>query len=56
VLTDAGLAKLRDAASTHFAQVEALFGARFDASELAALTELLARLGGEGSGDCEPPG
>jgi len=55
VLTDSGVAKLRDAASTHFAQVETLFGARFGASELEGLTELLARLGGEGSGDCEPP-
>jgi len=45
VVTDAGLATLRAAAATHFAQVEELFEARFDADELASLTSLLARLG-----------
>jgi DNA-binding MarR family transcriptional regulator len=55
VITDDGLAKLRRAASSHFAQVEELFGDRYDETELTALDALLARLGGEGSGDCEVP-
>lgn len=53
VITDAGLAKLREAAATHFAEVEELFGARFDDDELAGLTSLLQRLGGEETADCE---
>ena len=52
VITDAGLAKLREAAATHFAEVEELFGARFDDDELAGLTSLLQRLGGEEMADC----
>jgi len=37
VLTDEGLSKLREASASHLAQVEALFGARFDDEELADL-------------------
>jgi DNA-binding MarR family transcriptional regulator len=56
VLTDAGLEKVRAAAETHFAQLEELFGARFEAAELTQLSELLTRLGGIGSeGDCRVP-
>ena len=56
VLTDAGLEKVRTAAETHFAQLEELFGARFEAAELTQLSELLTRLGGIGSeGDCRVP-
>ena len=55
VLTDEGLDKLREAATSHFAQVEALFGGRYDESELASLTSLLVRLAGEDAGDCEVP-
>jgi DNA-binding MarR family transcriptional regulator len=55
VITDEGLAKLREAASSHFAQVEELFGDRYDEGELTALDSLLARLGGESAGECEVP-
>jgi DNA-binding MarR family transcriptional regulator len=55
VITDDGLAKLRKAASSHFAQVEELFGDRYDESELTELDSLLARLGGESAGECELP-
>jgi DNA-binding MarR family transcriptional regulator len=44
VLTDAGLAKLREAATSHFAQVDEVF-ARFADVELAELTNLLSQLG-----------
>jgi len=56
VITDAGLAKLEEAASSHFAQVEELFGGRYDEHELVELTSLLRRLGGDDPGDCELPG
>jgi DNA-binding MarR family transcriptional regulator len=55
VITDDGLAKLRKAASSHFAQVEELFGERYDEGELTALDSLLSRIGGETSGECEFP-
>lgn len=44
VLTDAGLAKLREASTSHLAQIDALFGERFDDGSLERLTELLGRL------------
>jgi DNA-binding MarR family transcriptional regulator len=56
VLTDAGLTKLREAAPSHFAQVEELFGGRFEDGELVDLSSLLTRLGGEDPGTCEVPG
>ena len=55
VLTDRGLAKLREAATTHIAQIEMLFGARLDEGELDTLVTLLAKLGEEGPAECEPP-
>ena len=56
VLTDEGLAKLREAASSHFGQVEELFGARFGEPELTELHDLLTRLGGVGdAGICSVP-
>src|SRR5688572_14573818 len=56
VLTEEGLAKLREAASSHFGQVEELFGARFGEPELTELHDLLTRLGGVGdSGICSAP-
>ena len=55
VLTDDGLTKLRDAATSHFGQIQELFGARYDQRELADLGTLLARLGGNEPADCEPP-
>ena len=45
MLTDAGLERLRSAAASHFAQVDAYFGARLESDELATLTQLLDRLG-----------
>ena len=54
VLTDNGLDRLRTAAESHFGQVDAVFGARFDDEELAALTGLLDRLGSGETPDCEP--
>jgi DNA-binding MarR family transcriptional regulator len=55
VLTDQGLERLRAAAESHFAQVDAAFAGRYSADELEALTDLLDRFGdGEGP-DCAPP-
>jgi DNA-binding MarR family transcriptional regulator len=55
VLTDQGLERLRAAAESHFAQVDAAFAGRYSADELEALTGLLDRFGdGEGP-DCAPP-
>jgi len=55
VLTDAGLEKLREAAESHFEQVDDLFRARFEEQELDELAALLSRLGGDDGTDCEPP-
>ena len=52
VLTDAGHAKLREAAPTHIGGIRALFGERFSAAELDALTELLERLPLVAAPDC----
>ena len=38
VLTDAGLAKLREASGSHLGQIDALFGASLDDEELEGLT------------------
>jgi DNA-binding MarR family transcriptional regulator len=54
VLTEPGLDRLRTAAESHFGQVDAIFGARFDPEELAALTGLLDRLGAGETEDCAP--
>ena len=55
VLTDEGLDRLRNAATSHFAQIDALLGARLDADELESLTGLLDRLGeSEATLDCTP--
>jgi DNA-binding MarR family transcriptional regulator len=56
VLTEAGLAKVRAAATSHFAQVEELFGARFEAAELEELGAALSKLGGDETLACDPPG
>lgn len=55
VLTDEGLAKLRDASESHVEQVESLFGSRFDEDEMEALVALLGKLSGARDGDCAPP-
>jgi DNA-binding MarR family transcriptional regulator len=54
VLTEEGRAKLRDASTSHIAQIDALFGEAFDEHELASVGDLLERLGGGGSGACVP--
>jgi DNA-binding MarR family transcriptional regulator len=56
VLTDAGEEKLRAAAVTHLADVDRLFAARFDASELQQLAGLLARIDGDAAGESCSPG
>ena len=56
VLTEAGQAKLREAADTHLAAIHALFSECFAPEELETLGSLLARLPG-GAGDdssCSP--
>jgi DNA-binding MarR family transcriptional regulator len=56
LLTDAGLEKLREAASTHVDGIRSHFADRFSTEELATLAELLARLPLDGpeAGDCAP--
>jgi DNA-binding MarR family transcriptional regulator len=44
VLTDAGLAKLREASKSHVADIRAFFETRFSEEELDQLVELLDRL------------
>ena len=53
VLTEDGLAKFEEARRTHLADVEELFGSRYDASERAHLAELLGRLPLAGTGACD---
>jgi DNA-binding MarR family transcriptional regulator len=52
VLTDAGLAKLREARTTHLAQIDDHFARYLDPEQLGALVELLGKLG---NGAEEPP-
>jgi DNA-binding MarR family transcriptional regulator len=44
VLTDDGVAKLREASTTHVAQIDDYFGSRYEADELTQLTALLGRI------------
>jgi DNA-binding MarR family transcriptional regulator len=53
VLTDAGLAKLKECAPGHVADIEKRLGAVLDEAEMNTLAELLARLGGRDE-DCTP--
>lgn len=56
MLTDSGTSKLREAASTHLADIERLFVGRFDEAELETLATLLGRLDlGSKPADCAPP-
>ena len=52
VLTDAGLDKLREASTSHVAQIREFFEQRFNEDELATLADLLGRLP-EAAGDGE---
>ena len=55
VLTDAGLAKLREAAESHVAQVEALFRRAFDDGRAREPSRDLARRGSTArADDCAP--
>jgi DNA-binding MarR family transcriptional regulator len=57
VLTEAGRDKLREASTSHVAQIRAFFEERFDDDELATLAELLGRLpgvAGDDGLDCSP--
>jgi DNA-binding MarR family transcriptional regulator len=52
-LTDAGLAKLRDAGRTHIAGIQRLFLEHFSPEEIEQLAVLLGRLpGAAGAGSC----
>jgi DNA-binding MarR family transcriptional regulator len=56
VLTDAGLDKLRDARTSHVAQIEELFSARLDESEQTTFAGLLERVAAEEPDlDCVEP-
>lgn len=54
VLTDAGRAKLGEAAATHISDIGRLFAGRYDEEELATLAGLLSRLGGPAEESCSP--
>ena len=55
VLTEAGVAKLRNARTSHVAQIEEHFAGRLDQEELGALVDLLGRLGDNiGEPPCDP--
>src|SRR5262245_6395564 len=55
VLTEGGLAKLREAGRSHLGDIDRVFAAHFDADELETLASLLSRLdAGEPAGECEP--
>ena len=53
LLTDEGLAKLREAGKTHVAGIERLFLERFDEQERAQLSEFLRRIG-DADDACSP--
>ena len=57
VLTDAGLAKLREASDTHVDGIRGLFEARYSDGELEALAQLLERPTADGAptADCSAP-
>lgn len=56
VLTEDGRAKLREASTTHVAQIDALFGDALDERELARIGDLLEKLAEAkpDSGSCVP--
>ena len=53
VLTDAGLARLREASRSHLAQIDALFAASLDDEERLQLAGLLERLCAGADASCE---
>lgn len=54
VLTDAGLAKVREASRSHVAQIDDLFAERFGEDELETVGDLLSRMGGGDPRNCDP--
>jgi DNA-binding MarR family transcriptional regulator len=60
VITDTGMAKLRESSNSHLGAIRRVFEDRFTGEELATLAELLGRLPGGGRGgdaeSCSPPG
>lgn len=54
VLTEAGLAKLREAADSHLSDVDRVFAANFESDELDTLAGLLSRLDPGEADDCRP--
>jgi DNA-binding MarR family transcriptional regulator len=54
VLTDDGLAKLREAAPGHVEDIERRLGAVLSDEEIKTLTDLLGRLGDRADGECTP--
>ncbi len=53
ILTDAGLAKLREAAPGHIEDIDRRLGTVLSKDEMKTLAELLGRLG-DAEGDCTP--
>ncbi|HEY6772201.1 MAG TPA: MarR family winged helix-turn-helix transcriptional regulator [Solirubrobacterales bacterium] len=56
ILTESGLAKLREAAPVHIEDIERQLGDVLDEDEMRTLTELLGRIGGESPGEACAPG
>ena len=54
ILTDAGLAKLKDAAPGHIEDIERQLADILDEDEMRTLTELLGRIGSASGEDCAP--
>jgi DNA-binding MarR family transcriptional regulator len=55
ILTEAGLAKLKEAAPRHVEDIDRRIGEVLDEDEMRTLTELLARIGGSSRGEnCTP--
>jgi DNA-binding MarR family transcriptional regulator len=54
ILTDDGLAKLREAAPGHVEDIERRLGSVLNEEEIKTLTDLLGRLGERADGHCTP--
>src|SRR5262245_19268040 len=54
ILTDAGLAKLKEAAPGHVEDIERRLAEVLDEDEVRTLTELLGRIGGGRGEECTP--
>ena len=54
VLTELGLARLREAAASHLSDVDRVFAAHFETEELDTLASLLSRLDPGEPEDCRP--